>query len=83
MTNGVLYGFRSRGYFNGKIFGDKVHYESEFHIELSGFNLSDFSFYSGIDYIDPVRIALIFIGIFSSLLIVPIIVISIRKRRNI
>jgi hypothetical protein len=83
MTNGVLYGFRSIGYFDGKINGDKVHCESEFLIELSGFNLADLSFYSDIEYIDSVRIALIFVGVFSSLFIVPIIIISIRKRRNI
>lgn len=82
-TNGVLYGLRSIGYFDGEISGYKVHCESEFHMELSGFDLSDHSFYSGIDYIDPVRTAIIFIGIFSTLLIVPIIAISIRKRRNI
>ncbi|NHJ38995.1 MAG: hypothetical protein FK731_03105 [Asgard group archaeon] len=79
ITTGVLYGFRSKSYFAGNINDDRVHCESEFHIELSGFDLSDFSFYSEIEYIDRVRIAIIFIGIFTSVLIIPLIVIAFRK----
>jgi hypothetical protein len=82
MTNGVLYGYRSKAYFDGEIKGDKVHLESEFHIEIAGYNLTDFTFYTELSPSNVKIIGYIFIGVFAVGVTIPIVVISIRKKRH-
>ncbi|NHJ48498.1 MAG: hypothetical protein FK733_12000 [Asgard group archaeon] len=75
MTNGVLLGFKSKGFFDGKLYGDKTFCETELHIELVDYDLPDYSLFT-----ETIDFTIVYIVTFGSFFFAIVIVVKRRKK---